>query len=133
MNSITVAGNIGKDAELRHTQNGDAVASFSVADSMGRDKPTIWWRCNLWGKRAESLAQYLTKGSRVTVTGSAVERKWTDKEGAERVSLEIRANDIALQGGGEQSEAPRQARQSAPARSAPAHDDGFDDDSEIPF
>lgn len=131
MNTVIIAGNIGKDAELRHTQSGDAVASFSVADSQGRDKPTIWWRCNLWGKRAEVLSQYLTKGSRVTVTGSAVERKWTDKDGQERVTLEIRVNDIALQGGGEQSEAPRQARQSAPARSEQGG--GFDDSEEIPF
>lgn len=133
MNSITVAGNIGKDAELRHTQNGDAVASFSVADSQGKDKETLWFDCSLWGKRADSLAPYLRKGTRVTVVGTLTMRAWTNKEGIEKTTPSVRVTDIALQGGGEQSEAPRQARQSAPARSAPAHDDGFDDDSEIPF
>lgn len=131
MNVITIAGNLGKDAELRHTQTGDAVASFSVADSMGRDKPTTWWKCSLWGKRAEVLSQYLTKGSRVTVTGSATERKWTDKDGQERVTLEIRVNDIALQGGGDGESRQPQARP-AQREEAPRAADPFETD-DIPF
>jgi hypothetical protein len=62
MNNITVAGPLGKDAELRNLSDGTSVLSFSVADSQGREKPTIWWNCSLFGKRAESLQQYLTKG-----------------------------------------------------------------------
>lgn len=102
MNSITVAGNIGKDAELRHTQNGDAVASFSVADSQGKDKETLWFDCSLWGKRADSLAPYLRKGTRVTVVGTLTMRAWTNKEGIEKTTPSVRVTDIALQGGGEQ-------------------------------
>ncbi len=135
MNVVTVAGNLGRDAETRHTSSGDAVCSFSVADSQGKDKPTIWWRCSLWGKRAEALGQYLTKGSRVTVTGRATERTWTDKEGHERTTMEINVSDLALQGGGERDGAPRQERpqQSAPRQQQrPPADDPFGDD-DIPF
>ena len=99
MNSITVAGTLGKDAELKYLASGDAIANFSVADSQGRDKPTIWWNCGLYGKRAESLSPYLTKGQAVTVTGTITEREWTDKEGNKRKSMDVRVSDVALQGG----------------------------------
>ena len=127
MNVITVAGTLGKDAEVKYLANGDAICNFSVADSMGRDKGTIWWNCGLYGKRAESLSQYLTKGQAVTVTGSVSERKWTDKEGNERKTMDVRVNDVALQGGRRDAE-PQQERRQAPA---PAQTN-FDDDS-IPF
>ena len=126
MNSITIAGNIGRDAELRHTQGGDAVLSFSVADNQGRDRETLWWRCNLWGKRAESLAQYLTKGQQVAVVGSVSEREWTDREGQARKSMEVRVSEIALQGGRREESAPQQ-----PRRPAAAPRDELDED--IPF
>ena len=96
MNSITVAGTIGKDAEVKYLANGDAICNFSVADSQGRDKPTIWWNCGLYGKRAESLSQYLVKGQAVTVTGSVSEREWTDKEGNKRSLTEILASNMQM-------------------------------------
>jgi single-strand DNA-binding protein len=131
MNSITVAGQLGRDAEVRFLSNGDPVASFSVADSQGKDKPTIWWNCSLFGKRAESLAQYLTKGQSVTVTGSVTEREWTDKEGMKRKSMDVRVNDIALQGGRKDDAGHAPAAQRPAQRQAPK-DDGFGD-SDIPF
>ncbi len=99
MNSISVSGNLGKDAELRSTTKGEQVLSFSVADRQGLDKPTIWWNCQLWGKRAATLEPYLKKGQPVTVAGTVSEREWDDKEGKTRKSMEIRVNDVALQGG----------------------------------
>lgn len=99
MNSITVAGQLGRDAEVRFLPNGNAVANFSVADSQGKDKPTIWWNCALFGKRAEALAQYLVKGQSVTVSGVVSQREYQDKQGATKTSMEITVNDVALQGG----------------------------------
>jgi len=128
MNNITIAGTLGKDAEVKYLANGDAICNFSVADSQGREKPTMWWNCGLYGKRAESLSQYLTKGQAVTVTGSVSERKWTDKEGNERKSMDVRVNDVALQGGRKDAE-PREERQQAP-KPAPVL---FEDDSDLPF
>lgn len=136
MNSITVAGQLGKDAEVRYLTNGDAVCNFSVADSQGKEKPTIWWSCQLFGKRAEALSQYLIKGQAVTVSGSVSEREWTDKEGNKRKSMDVRVNEIALQGGKRdegQREAPRQAP-AKPAGKPVAAGSGFDDmDDSIPF
>jgi single-strand DNA-binding protein len=128
MNNITIAGTLGKDAEVKYLANGDAICNFSVADSQGRDKPIMWWNCGLYGKRAESLSQYLTKGQAVTVTGSVSERKWTDKEGNERKSMDVRVNDVALQGGRKDAE-PQEERRQAP-KPAPVL---FEDDSDLPF
>ena len=71
MKNLTIAGNIGKDAEVRKTQDGTVVTGFSVAveDRSGREKQTLWFDCSIWGQRGEKLAQYLTKGSKVTVSG----------------------------------------------------------------
>jgi single-strand DNA-binding protein len=131
MNSITVAGNLTKDAEVRHLNDGTPVASFGIADNQGKDKPAIFWNASLFGKRAESLAQYLTRGQAVTVTGTVTEREWTDKDGAKRKSMDVRVNDVALQGG-KRDAAPAQAP-AAPRKGA-AQSAGFEDDgSDIPF
>ena len=96
MQTITIAGRIGKDAETRSTQTGDSVTGFTVAVDQrnGRDKTTNWWRVSLWGKRGDALAQYLTKGASVTVSGEFSLGEYDGKP-----QLNIRANEIALQGG----------------------------------
>ena len=105
MNSLTVSGSLGKDSEMSYLPNGDAVCKFSVADSQGKEKPTIWWNCQLFGKRAESLSQYLKKGQAVTVAGSVTEREWTDKDGNTKKSMNVRVNEVALMGGRREEEA----------------------------
>lgn len=129
MNSISISGNLGKDAEVRHLPTGDAVCNFSVADSQGRDKPSIWWNCSLFGKRAESLSQYLTKGQTVTVIGTITEREWTDKEGNKRKAQEVRVSDLALQGGKRDASEQNQKPAGKPQFSTP---DNFVSD-DIPF
>lgn len=133
MNNLTVAGQLGRDAEVRFLPNGDPVANFSIADSQGKDKDAIWWNCQLFGKRAESLAQYLTKGQAVTITGSVSQRKYTDKNGVEKISTDVRVNDVALQGGkreATQSQQPQQRQQA----SEPKNSRGFEDmDDDLPF
>lgn len=134
MNNISVAGNISKDAETRFLQDGTPVASFSVADNQGKDKPAIFWNCQLFGKRAESLAPYLTKGQAVTVTGSVTQRSYTDKNGQERTSMDLRVNDLKLQGGKREEAAPQTSRKHDAARARqPAAPADFDDGSDIPF
>lgn len=122
MNNITIAGQLGKDAEVRYLPDGTAVCSFSVADSQGRDKPTIWWSCSLFGKRADALAQYLVKGQAVTVSGVVSEREWVDQQGNKRKSMDVRVADVALQGGKREA-APAQAKQAAPAGGFAVADD----------
>ena len=127
MQTIIIAGKLGRDAELRNTQNGDAVCSFPVAVDQrnGRDKSTNWWRVSLWGKRGEALAPYLLKGASVTVSG---EFSLGEYEG--KPQLNVRANEIALQGG--RSGDGSQGAPSEPQRTNRAsHADDMDDD--IPF
>lgn len=109
MNSITIAGSLGKDCELRYTPSNDAVANFSIADAQGKDKEAIWWNCALFGKRAESLAKYLVKGQAVTISGSIYTNSYTDKNGIDRIGYNIRVSDVALQGGRKEgSEKPQE-------------------------
>jgi len=129
MNTLIIAGTLTRDAEVKYLPNGDPIANFSVADNQGgRDKRAIFWNCGLYGKRAESLAQYLTKGQPVTVTGSVSEREWNDKEGNKHKSMDVRVNDIALQGGRRDAE-PQEERRAAP-KPTPVDDIDSDD---LPF
>lgn len=95
MKNITIAGRITKDAENR-TAGSDNVTGFSVAvdDRQGKEKSTIFFDCSMWGKRGESLSQYLTKGSSVTVSGDLGKREHDGK-----TYLTVRVADVTLQGG----------------------------------
>ena len=135
MNVITITGTLGRDMEQRAMPNGDPVGNFSVADSQGREKPTIWWNCQLFGKRVSALAPYLMKGQQVTVVGNVTEREWIDKEGGKRKQMEIRVNDLALQGGKrEQSAEQASAKRGSNEYAAPSFAGGFPNDEDpIPF
>lgn len=125
MKSVSIAGNIGKDAEVRRTQGGTAVASFSVAveDRQGRDKSTLWFDVSVWGKRGETLAQYLTKGSKVGVSGDLGTREYNGK-----TYLTVRADQVDLLGGGQRRDDSQEGYSNASMGGAPA-----DLDDEIPF
>lgn len=128
MKSITIAGNIGKNAETRQTQGGDSVTGFSVAveERNGQDKRTIWFDCSLWGKRGSSLAQYLTKGSKVAVSGDLSTREHEGK-----TYLTIRADQVTLLGGNDRKQ--DEPRHADPAMQAPAQRHPLDDGDSIPF
>ena len=98
MNYITIAGSLGRDAEMKYMANGDPLCAFSVADSQGKDKETIWWSCALYGKRAEALVEYLKKGQAVTVVGRITERAYTDKSGTDRKVMNVNVSEVMLQG-----------------------------------
>lgn len=128
MNNITIAGNITRDIEIRNVGN-DPVGSFSVADNQGKDKQAIFWNCQLWGKRATSLAPYIVKGQTVTVSGTISEREYTNRDGVKVKTMELRVADVALQGG--KREAAADPHAPAPkGYQKPAED--FDSDP-IPF
>ena len=96
MKTITIAGNIGKDAVTRTTQNGDKVTSWTVAveDRQGKDKSTLWFDCSLWGARGEKLAEYLARGGKVSVSGD-----FSTQENDGKTYLKIRADQVTLMGG----------------------------------
>lgn len=100
MKNITIAGRLTKDAVTREAGS-DKVTGFAVAvvDRSGKEKATIFFDCSLWGKRGESLVQYLTKGSSVTVSGDFGTREYEGK-----TYFTVRVNDVTLQGGKSNSE-----------------------------
>jgi single-strand DNA-binding protein len=107
VNKVILVGNLGRDAELRYTPGGAAVATLNLAtteiwnDKGGqRQEKTEWHRIVLWGKTAESLSEYLTKGKQIYVEGRLQTRQWDDKDGNKRYTTEIRGDRIVLLGGG---------------------------------
>jgi len=107
VNKVILVGNLGRDAELRYTPGGAAVATLNLAttevwnDKGGqRQEKTEWHRIVLWGKQAESLQEYLTKGKQIYVEGRLQTRQWDDKDGNKRYTTEIRGDRIVLLGGG---------------------------------
>ena len=107
VNKVILVGNLGRDAELRYTPGGAAVATINMAttdvykDREGqKTEDTQWHRVVLWGRTAESLHEYLTKGKQIYVEGRLQTRKWTDKDGVEKYTTEIRGDRVVLLGGG---------------------------------
>jgi single-strand DNA-binding protein len=106
VNKVIIVGNVGRDPELRYTQSGQPVASFSIAtnerfkdkDGNWKDR-TEWHRIVAWARLAEICGEYLRKGSQVYVEGRLQTRKWTDKDGNERYSTEIRGDRMQMLGG----------------------------------
>jgi single-strand DNA-binding protein len=123
VNKVILVGNLGRDAELRYTPGGAAVATLNLAttetwnDKEGqRQEKTEWHRVILWGKQAETLNQYLQKGKQIYVEGRLQTRQWDDKDGNKRYTTEVRGDRVVLLssgsgggqrgGGGMRSEMP---------------------------
>ncbi|HEU4662522.1 MAG TPA: single-stranded DNA-binding protein [Dokdonella sp.] len=168
INKVILVGNLGADPETRYTANGGAITSIRIATSESwKDKQTgeqqertEWHRVKFFGRLAEIAGEYLKKGRQVYVEGSLRTDKYTDKDGIERYSTDIIANEMQMLGGqgggggegggyggggggggggysrdrgGERSAPSRGAPSSAaPRQSAPPADSGFEDD-DIPF
>jgi single-strand DNA-binding protein len=94
MKQVFIAGGLTRDATLRRTQGGDPILGFSVGVSEGRDKPSTYFDCSLFGKRGEALEQYLKKGAKVTVIGD-----FSTREHEGKTYLQIRVSEVSLQGG----------------------------------
>ena len=120
MNVFNAIGRVGKDAIVRYTQAGKAVAGWPLAvdDGWGENKKTVWLDCSLWGDRAEKLAPHILKGDRLGVTGSIGTREHDGK-----TYVTLRVHDVTLLGGkGERDQQQYQQPAAVP---------DYDDD--IPF
>ena len=144
VNKAIILGSLGQDPDIRYTAGGAAVANISIAtNEQWKDKEsgemqerTEWHRVVFFGRLAEIVGEYLRKGSQVYVEGRIQTRKWQDKEGKDRYTTEIVANEMQMLGsksGGTTAsfDQSQQPQQSAPAASAQGSNDDFDDD--IPF
>ncbi len=94
MLNITAHGNLGKDPELKNVGQ-NQVASFSLAVRTGKDE-TTWMNCAVWGKRAQTAAEYLRKGAKITIAGQAKLNSYTTQDGTEKQSLNVNVNDFTL-------------------------------------
>lgn len=168
LNKAILMGRLTRDPDLRHTQSNMAVASFSLAIDRGRkdangNRQTDFIDCVAWGRQAEFVKQWFTKGMMAIVVGRIQSRNWEDKNGSKRVSIEINCDEIsfgetrkareengygyAQQGGGyaDSYNAPQRAPQNynsapaAPAFDMPTGSSDFaelsddDDDGDVPF
>jgi single-strand DNA-binding protein len=144
VNKVILVGNLGRDAEVRYTPGGAAVARFSIAttevwnDKSGqRQERTEWHNIDLWGKQAESLSEYLVKGKQVYVEGRLQTDEYTDKEGQKRKSTKVRCERVVLLGGGGGGRGAGVDRGDRGDRgsSMPSHDEPAEPltDDDIPF
>jgi single-strand DNA-binding protein len=154
LNRVMLLGNLGQDPELRMTSGGQAVLKLRLATSETyldrnkvRQERTEWHSVVIWGKRAEALSKFLTKGSRIFVEGGIRTSSYEDKEGQKRYRTEVVASNIILSGsgggggGGRGGPRPQDSGEaSAGAEPAPSGGGGYSDqdygggsDDEIPF
>lgn len=120
VNKVVLIGNLGRDAELRYTQAGSPVCTLNMATTETwvdkqntKQEKTEWHRVVLWGKMAESLSEYLTKGKQIYVEGKIQTRQYEDRDGNKKYSTEVRADRVVLLGGGSGG-GPRRASDSHP-------------------
>lgn len=132
LNVWCFTGRLGRDAETRYLPAGTQVLEFSVAVDVGYGdkKNTIWTKCTLFGDRGGKLAQYLTKGTQVAVSGEVNLREWQDRDGGKRSTLEVRVEKVDLIGSKRDDAGPRQEPQKRDPTKPQAQ--SFDDD-DIPF
>lgn len=138
LNAITIMGRITRDPELRRTNSGKAVASFTVAvDRDFGEKETDFIDCVAWGNTAEFISKYFTKGGMIVVSGRLQIRSWNDKDGNKRRTAEVVADNVYF---GESKKQETHTgfvpNESIPASySAPAKDFAMldDDDAQLPF
>jgi len=140
VNKVILLGHLGADPEVRYTQSGTAVANLRLATNESyndrttgeRVEKTEWHRVVAWGKLAEIVGQYLTKGRQVYVEGTLQTRQWQDKEGNTRYSTEVRAADLVMLGGRGAGDAPSGGAGAEPEY-APVGGDGPPTDDDLPF
>ena len=141
VNKVILVGNLGRDPEMRHTQNGRAVANFTLAtnerwkDRDGQQQErTEWHRIVLWDRLAEISTEYLSKGRQVYIEGRLQTREWEDRDGNKRYTTEIVATNMQMLGrrgeGGYDAPSPQG---SGPSDVPPAGNDGSGGGSDIPF
>jgi len=139
VNKVILVGNLGKDPETRHLENGTAVSSFSLATSESyKDRNTgeiishtDWHNIVLWRGLAEVADKYMKKGDKVYIEGKLKSRSWQDKEGVTRYTTEVVGDNLVMMGGGNKNNGqnpPPPNEESAPKVNPVATDD-----DDLPF
>lgn len=139
LNHIALAGRLARDPELRHTQGGTAVASFTLAvdrdfkDKATGERVTDWIDCVAWKSTAEFVSRYFSKGSMAIVDGRLQIRDWTDKDGGKRRSAEVVADHVYFGGKTETQGGYSAGGYQAPEQPTNEFQELQDEDGELPF
>ncbi len=145
LNKIMLIGNLGRDPEIRYTQDGSPVATFSMATSENwtdkngnRQEHTEWHNIVAWTRLADLCKRYLSKGRQVYIVGKIRTREWNDRDGNKRRTTEVIASQIVLLGSRPQTTLETNAQPVEPAnRTESEADPSFGDagitDNDIPF
>ena len=152
INKVILVGNLGKDPEVRYSPSGQAVANATLATSESwkdkntgeKQERTEWHRIVFFGRLAEIAGEYLQKGAQIYVEGRLQTRKWQDKEGQDRYTTEIVANEMQMLGSRSGAGAPadhsfnqdtpsNEGQGSGGARAPAKAPAGADFDDDIPF
>ena len=140
LNKVQIIGNLGRDPEMRFTQDGTPVTNFSVAVSnswQGRDgeqrERTEWFKVVAWRRLAEISNEYLRTGGKVYVEGRLETQKWQDQEGNDRYTTELIARDLLMLGGRDDVDSPSDTRQEPVTDSANSTDNDEITADDLPF
>ena len=138
VNKVILVGNLGKDPEIRHIDNGVAVANFSLATTESytnkqgeRVNQTEWHNVVLWRGLADIAEKYLKKGNSVYIEGKIVTRKWEDKDSNTRYSTDIVADKMTMLGSKQESTSTAQPKITEPINSLDSSNESNNDD--LPF
>ena len=138
VNKVILVGNLGKDPEIRHLDNGVAMANFSLATTESytnkqgeRVNQTEWHNVVLWRGLADIAEKYLKKGNSVYIEGKIVTRKWEDKDNNTRYSTDIVADKMTMLGSKQESTSTAQPKITEPINSLDPSDESNNDD--LPF
>jgi single-strand DNA-binding protein len=139
LNKVTLIGNVGRDSDIRYTQAGDPIMSFSLATTetwegkQGKQERTEWHKVDVFGALAKALKTYITKGKKLYVEGKLVYDEWEDKQGNKRTMAKIRVagfgSNIILLGAPGGTRPAAQAELEEPPASKPA----VSGDEDVPF
>jgi len=137
----TILGNLGADPDVRRLDNGNVVATLSVATSEkwkdkdgNQQEKTEWHRVSVWNKTAELCEKYLSKGRQVLVEGQNETRKWQDKDGVDRYTTEIKAHRVVFLGGdGKREDSQRGQQSKEQPNEPPVTKPAGSGDSDFPF
>lgn len=152
-NSVSLIGNLGHDPELKNSSNGNAWSSFRIAvndygmnpASGQSEQLTYWFRCTCFGKNAENFAKFCQKGSKIGIVGKLVQRNYTDNNGQQRESIEIKVDQMefltklegagapAGNGGAKPQYKPNQQKPATRSAPPPPPPENFGHTEDIPF
>ena len=132
LNSVIIIGRLSRDAELKYTQGGTALSNFSIANNRkyGDKESVSYFECTMWGKGAEALSQYLTKGKKVAIEGRLEQQVWEDKNGGKRSKVSITVDQVQFL---DVKKSDGERRDPGESELPEFNPNPFGSDSELPF